>query len=169
MARYKGYQFRSVLESRWARWFDAAGIRWCYEPHGFTGYLPDFYWLGEAGCYVEIRPVLAHADLKHHTARLDAVPAAQVVLMLGGHWYLRVLPCGALVAGAVRVLGRWRTAVWVAREPGRPPVAVSPYPPIGYAYPTGAQESPYSACIDETAAERWWARAHRATQWRPKE
>jgi hypothetical protein len=43
---YKGYRFRSRLEARWAVFFDAAGIKWEYEPEGFdidgTLYLPDF-------------------------------------------------------------------------------------------------------------------------------
>ena len=45
--RYKGYNFRSRLEARWAVFFDALGIAWEYEPEGFelpdgTRYLPDF-------------------------------------------------------------------------------------------------------------------------------
>lgn len=46
--RYKGYNFRSRLEARWAVFFDALGYKWEYEPEGFvlsTGahYLPDFH------------------------------------------------------------------------------------------------------------------------------
>lgn len=45
---YNGYRFRSRLEARWAVFFDAAGIKYEYEPEGFTlsdgtRYLPDFY------------------------------------------------------------------------------------------------------------------------------
>ena len=45
---YNGYRFRSRLEARWAVFFDAAGIKYEYEPEGFetnegTKYLPDFY------------------------------------------------------------------------------------------------------------------------------
>lgn len=45
---YNGYRFRSRLEARWAVFFDAAGIKYEYEPEGFklsdgTYYLPDFY------------------------------------------------------------------------------------------------------------------------------
>lgn len=45
---YDGYRFRSRLEARWAVFFNAAGIRYQYEPEGFvlsdgTWYLPDFY------------------------------------------------------------------------------------------------------------------------------
>lgn len=44
--RYKGYLFRSRLESRWAVYFDLLGLTWQYEPEGFrmgsVCYLPDF-------------------------------------------------------------------------------------------------------------------------------
>lgn len=45
--RYKGYNFRSRLEARWAVFFDAIGLKWEYEVEGFvlsngTYYLPDF-------------------------------------------------------------------------------------------------------------------------------
>ena len=56
---YNGYKFRSRLESRWAVFFDAAGIRYEYEPEGFKSkngfcYLPDFY-LPNEDIYVEVK------------------------------------------------------------------------------------------------------------------
>lgn len=58
--RYKGYNFRSRLEARWAVFFDHLKIRWEYEPEGFElgngmRYLPDF-WLPDMGLWVEIKP-----------------------------------------------------------------------------------------------------------------
>ncbi|MDX9710126.1 MAG: hypothetical protein RBT64_11285 [Trichloromonas sp.] len=57
--RYRGYRFRSRLEAKWAVFFDAAKIRWLYEPQGFVvdgrPYLPDFY-LPDIGCYFEVKP-----------------------------------------------------------------------------------------------------------------
>lgn len=56
---YNGYKFRSRLEARWAVFFDAVGIKYEYEPEGFTDgdlcYLPDFY-LPEHDTYVEVKP-----------------------------------------------------------------------------------------------------------------
>lgn len=56
--RYKGYNFRSRLEARWAVFFDDLGIKWEYEFEGYdikgTWYLPDF-WLPEIGCFCEIK------------------------------------------------------------------------------------------------------------------
>lgn len=44
--RYKGYNFRSRLEARYAVFLDALGLRWEYELEGFQlpsgWYLPDF-------------------------------------------------------------------------------------------------------------------------------
>lgn len=59
--RYGGCRFRSRLEARWAVAFDHMGIKWEYEPQGFSlpsgPYLPDF-WLPEVngGCYFEVKP-----------------------------------------------------------------------------------------------------------------
>lgn len=61
---YNGYRFRSRLEARWAVFFDAAGIKYEYEPEGFEvkvnskeiyRYLPDFY-LPDFDLWVEVKP-----------------------------------------------------------------------------------------------------------------
>ena len=39
---YKGIQFRSRLEARWATFFDLCGWKWDYEPEDLAGYIPDF-------------------------------------------------------------------------------------------------------------------------------
>lgn len=62
---YNGYRFRSRLEARWAVFFDAAGIKYEYEPEGFelpdgTKYLPDFYFQDE-DIYVEVKPIRNNA------------------------------------------------------------------------------------------------------------
>ncbi len=58
---YRGVDFRSRLEARWAIWMDSLRIQWEYERDGFEDehglrYLPDFY-LTKAKCYLEIKPV----------------------------------------------------------------------------------------------------------------
>lgn len=75
--RYKGYNFRSRLEARWAVFFDHLGIRWDYEPEGFElgnglRYLPDF-WLPDWKMWVEVKP--AECD----------VAAAEKALRLAKH------------------------------------------------------------------------------------
>lgn len=56
---YNGYRFRSRLEARWAVFFDAAKIKYQYEPEGYQldndqYYLPDFY-LPDFDTYVEVK------------------------------------------------------------------------------------------------------------------
>lgn len=61
---YNGYRFRSRLEARWAVFFDAAGIKYEYEPDGYEyeneKYLPDFYLPNvgpnNSGVFVEVKP-----------------------------------------------------------------------------------------------------------------
>ena len=57
--KYKGYNFRSRLEARWAVYFDSLGIKWEYEKEGYhfedgTRYLPDF-WLPEVNMWAEVK------------------------------------------------------------------------------------------------------------------
>jgi hypothetical protein len=40
--KYRGVQFRSRLEARWAAFFDLVGWPWRYEPLDLNGYIPDF-------------------------------------------------------------------------------------------------------------------------------
>ena len=59
---YKGIEFRSKLEARYARAFDKLGIVWEYEGHGFmfddgTCYCPDFY-MPEIDTYFEVKGVM---------------------------------------------------------------------------------------------------------------
>lgn len=56
--KYKGYKFRSRLEARWAKFFDAMDEQWEYEKEGYDldgiWYLPDF-WLPRFNCFVEVK------------------------------------------------------------------------------------------------------------------
>jgi hypothetical protein len=62
---YRGAQFRSRLEARWAAFFDLAGWRWDYEPCDFDGWIPDFVLFGAHGpIYVEVKPTyFTHDDV----------------------------------------------------------------------------------------------------------
>jgi hypothetical protein len=76
---YKGCNFRSRLEARWAVFFDALGVEWLYEPEGFerewddgknVRYLPDFY-LPETGTWVEVKGALSNNDARKLGQILD--------------------------------------------------------------------------------------------------
>lgn len=86
---YNGYRFRSRLEARWAVFFDAAGIKYQYEPEGFEvgewKYLPDFY-LPDLGVYVEVKPNIEklRADSEKLAWMVDFNgPCAKGLLILG--------------------------------------------------------------------------------------
>lgn len=55
---FDGIHFRSRLEARWAVFFDALGIHYCYEAEGFdfngVQYLPDFF-LPKHDFYIEVK------------------------------------------------------------------------------------------------------------------
>lgn len=84
---YNGYRFRSRLEARYAVAFDAMGIKYEYEPEGFTlrdgtKYLPDFMltnvrhrsFRGDEfePVYVEVKGMMSPAD--KHKAELFEMP-----------------------------------------------------------------------------------------------
>lgn len=55
---YKGRQYRSRLEARWAAFFDLMGWQFEYEPFDLNGWIPDFALLGgKTPLLVEIKPV----------------------------------------------------------------------------------------------------------------
>lgn len=71
---YKGIPFRSKLEAQWAKFFDAEGIAYIYEPEGYefkdgTRYLPDFY-LPDAHQFFEVKGVMSELDI-HKIKRLS--------------------------------------------------------------------------------------------------
>lgn len=69
---YNGYKFRSRLEARWAVFFDAAGVKYEYEPEGFVlpsgkTYLPDFLIhgcteRGPSDIWVEVKGAMTKED-----------------------------------------------------------------------------------------------------------
>lgn len=84
---YNGYRFRSRLEARWAVFFDAAGIRYEYEPDGFEvdgeKYLPDFY-LPELDVYAEVKPEdLSRIDEICKASRVCCYATNKILILLG--------------------------------------------------------------------------------------
>ena len=63
---YRGYQFRSRAEARWAAFFDQLGWAWEYEPIDLDGYIPDF--VLEDSLLVEVKGgALTCNDLKQYS------------------------------------------------------------------------------------------------------
>ena len=69
---YNGYRFRSRLEARWAVFFDAAGIKYEYEPEGFDVNLSVLFLcnyglknLEGTACHSEAQSLLVHIRIQH--------------------------------------------------------------------------------------------------------
>ena len=88
---YNGYRFRSRLEARWAVFFDAANIRYQYEPEGFVGYLgipylSDFYFT-DFQVYAEVKG--SDKQLKEDIEKIDqaidfnSTPISNGLVLLG--------------------------------------------------------------------------------------
>lgn len=81
---YRGYEFRSRLEAKWAAFFDLCGWKWSYEPPEFDGWIPDFA-LGELATLVEIKPFF-HVDEWRETGTVQKIfnsGCSRNVLLLG--------------------------------------------------------------------------------------
>jgi hypothetical protein len=83
---YRGIQYRSRLEARWAAFFTEIGWRNTYEPFDADGYIPDFLIEGVCPLLVEIKPATLLDDY------FDAVPKSESGLR--GHWQHDVLILG---------------------------------------------------------------------------
>lgn len=83
---YKGINFRSRLEARWAAMFDLLGWAWEYEPETDGFYIPDFVLHGPRGqaIYVEVKPLATWlGDKKAITAKaLDGIGFGEPLLVL---------------------------------------------------------------------------------------
>jgi hypothetical protein len=80
---YRGQNFRSTLEARWAIFFDEMGIEWVYEPEGYIlnneeWYVPDFY-LPQFKTWAEVKGVFGQSELTTAVNALDygALPETQ--------------------------------------------------------------------------------------------
>lgn len=69
---YRGVMFRSRLEARWARMFDALAWPWQYEPIDLNGYIPDFVLHFERPLLAEVKPALALYDMRAAEDKIDA-------------------------------------------------------------------------------------------------
>lgn len=57
--RFKGVNFRSRLEAKWAHVFDLLGWDWLYEPIDLEGWVPDFLirCRGKRDLLIDIKPI----------------------------------------------------------------------------------------------------------------
>ena len=80
--KYKGIQFRSRLEAKWAAFFDLMEWKWQYEPCDFNGWIPDFAIYGNnETVYVEVKPTVVF--LHDIADEIDHSGCENEVLLIG--------------------------------------------------------------------------------------
>lgn len=80
--KYKGIQFRSRLEAKWASFFDLMNWKWQYEPCDFNGWIPDFAIYGyPRTIYVEVKPTIVF--LPDIASEIDSSGCHDEVLLIG--------------------------------------------------------------------------------------
>lgn len=90
---YRGIEFRSRLEVRYAWYLDDIGERWRYEPRVYgpkgRGYLPDFEILGRRQpTFIEVKPTIAEAPdaLAKMAVIWDTHPDALLIVACEEGW-----------------------------------------------------------------------------------
>ena len=83
---FRGIEYRSRLEARWAAFFDEIGWEYTYEPLDGAGYIPDFLIHGAQPLLVEIKPAIAEDDYR--------APVPKVMTGLDGRWEHDILILG---------------------------------------------------------------------------
>jgi hypothetical protein len=79
---YRGYEFRSRLEAKYAHFFDLCGWAWSYEPIDMGGWIPDFA-IGEIPTLVEIKPFFQEDQFAEAKAKAFAAGLDQPLILLG--------------------------------------------------------------------------------------
>jgi hypothetical protein len=124
-ASYGGIKMRSLLETRWAAFFDLAGWKWSYEPPIGNGYLPDFLIMGQAPMLVEIRPVVLRKAYEREIATMcvDRDQWPHDLVLLGVDPLGLVYEGGRNYAGLIGEFGAygkpnwsWDAALWSVCE-----------------------------------------------------
>lgn len=84
---YRGIEFRSRLEVRFAQHLDELGETWAYEPRVYgpkgRGYLPDFEILASARpTFIEVKPTVAEAEEAQAKVAViwETVPEALILI-----------------------------------------------------------------------------------------
>lgn len=83
---YRGTEYRSRLEARWAAMFHRIGWDAVYEPFDSDGYIPDFVIQGEMPLLIEVKPAVVTAEF--------FAPVAKVTNGVRGTWSHDILVVG---------------------------------------------------------------------------
>jgi hypothetical protein len=84
---YRGTEFRSRLEARWAAFFDLLAWRWEYEPFDMYGWVPDFTVTGAGNntLLVEVKPFILTSE-SHDSPEIREIETKINRALLGSEW-----------------------------------------------------------------------------------
>jgi hypothetical protein len=68
---FRGIEYRSRLEARWAALFDQIGWNSTYEPFDGNGYIPDFVVHDDPPLLVEVKPAVTKADYEEPWSKIN--------------------------------------------------------------------------------------------------
>lgn len=82
---YKGIEFRSRLEAKWAAMFDQLGWPWEYEPVDLMGYIPDFILKWDHGHTIcEVKPSTTIDELHEAIPKIERSGWDGEAMIVGG-------------------------------------------------------------------------------------
>lgn len=121
---FRGVEYRSRLEARWAAFFDGIGWQATYEPFDGEGYIPDFVIAGEVPLIVEVKPAVTRAQfdaaIPRVTSGLRSVWQSDIYVcgmaplpMLDNGWCVVDDSAGLILEH----MGRYEDERWIGWEP----------------------------------------------------
>jgi hypothetical protein len=171
---YRGINFRSRLEAKWAAFFDELRWNWQYEPVDFNGWIPDFSIKCNSDnliTYVEVKPVFYFpsdvADKINKAYPEDKCPRGESkdVLIVGAEPYF--IEDEHPMIGWLRDYGSWDPAPfmeWKSTEIlGFCSSVMSFTDRISGCHSGNWGE----VCVDTSKIDDAWAIATNASQWKP--
>lgn len=103
---YKGIEFRSRLEAKWAIMFDLLDWPWEYEPIDLEGYIPDFVLpFAHGSVLVEVKPAMTEEELR------KAIPK-----IIASGWEGEALVVGARLLELQNCIGIMNDRQWLYYE-----------------------------------------------------
>jgi hypothetical protein len=102
---YRGRNFRSRLEAKWAWLFDRFRWPWEYEPLDLNGYIPDFVLKFPDPVLVEVKPCLVLNELDLHREKIAQSGWKNEAIIVGATTW----PCGDY---DLPVIGRFALERW---------------------------------------------------------
>lgn len=179
---YKGIDFRSRLEARWAVLFDLFKWEWEYEPIDLNGWTPDFKIKGNEDILVEVKPYGVFTSYPEFDERwieqmekiAKADPDLSILLLSNS-------PIGNesnATSGSFGLLFKKFYDEWAIEDhtlaemtlaDGMPPFLIEDYP-FNYkpSYSVKGEALTSLKEMSKEVIERYWNEAGNVTQWKGK-